>query len=115
MQPALIALVVASFLAGPPHDASTPILIMELPSGGWASITPDPLPGSITVTHGAGSDIIQSLTSQEILALSGGTLQVSGSVQGTGSITMAGGTLVGGNVQQLITGTSSGGTLSGDD
>src|SRR5689334_16539364 len=42
------------------------------------------LPGTVTITHSAGSDTIHSLTSQESLSLSGGTLTVTGTVQGSG-------------------------------
>ena len=69
--------------------------------------------GVNTITHSSGIDTIHSLTSQEILALSGGTLKVTRAVQGAGTITLAGGTLDGAVVQQVIKGTTSGGTLSG--
>src|SRR5205823_13288255 len=59
------------------------------------------------------SDTIHSLTSQETLTLSGGSLKVTGTVQGAGSISLAGGTLDSAIVQQVIHATTSGGTLSG--
>src|SRR5256885_6499516 len=72
------------------------------------------LPGAITITHSTGIDTIRSLTSQELVTLSGGTLHVT-AVQGAGTVMLAGGTLEGATVQQgtLIKATSSGGTLSG--
>ena len=69
--------------------------------------------GANPITHSGGSDTIHSLTSQETLVLSGGTLKVTGTIQGGGGITLSGGTLDTATVQQLITATTSGGILSG--
>ena len=69
--------------------------------------------GVNTITHSSGIDTIRSLTSQEIVTLSGGTLKVTGAVQGAGTITLAGGTLADAVVQQVIMATTAGGTLSG--
>jgi hypothetical protein len=71
--------------------------------------------GSYTVTHGSAvTDAAASITNQATLVLSGGTLNVSGNVTGTGMFTLSGGTL--GNatvtVGTTITGTTAGGTLN---
>ena len=59
MQTALVTLVVASLLAVSPTPA--PSFIVELPTGGWATITPDPLPASVA----AGSKVqLQFLVKQ---------------------------------------------------
>jgi hypothetical protein len=46
MQPVLVSLVMAAFLTRPGTPA--PTITIELPVGGWATITPDPLPDNIS-------------------------------------------------------------------
>ncbi len=72
--------------------------------------------GSISISHGSGTDTIKSLTSSEDLVLSGGTLDVASTLQVTGAVvTLEGGTLGGATVLAgtRLVGTSSGGTLDG--
>jgi RHS repeat-associated protein len=71
----------------------------------WSDGTINRLPGpqddaiinvqGISVTHGSGSDTVQSLTVNDPLSLTGGTLAVSGNlaVQNGNTLTLAGGTL----------------------
>ncbi len=100
------------------------------PSGGdWdtpANWSTDALPGpgddvmintaGITITHTANVvDTVKSLTNDAGVTLSGGSLIVSGQVQGAGSLTLAGGTLGGATVDagMTINVANAGGTLSG--
>ena len=70
------------------------------------------------ITISSGSDTVSSLTSFNPVTLSGGTLTVNGDVQVNNTFTLAGGTLANATVLagtggQLLTCTSSGGTLNG--
>ena len=47
MQPALIAVALASLLTMP-AGSGAPTITMELAAGGWATITPDPLPQNLS-------------------------------------------------------------------
>src|SRR5580658_3724608 len=74
--------------------------------------------GSYTVTHSTGTDSCASITSDEPLVLSGGSLTVSGDVQVNNTFTISGGTLssatvVPGSGGQGITASGSGGVLTG--
>src|SRR5262249_21068180 len=68
-----------------------------------------------TVTHSTGSDTIHSLLSNGALALSGGALTDTTTLEVTGTFTLRGGTLNQATVvaDTTITGTGSGGTLGG--
>jgi hypothetical protein len=71
--------------------------------------------GSYTVTHGSAvTDAVASITNQAAIVLSGGTLNVSGNVGGTGSFTLSGGTLGNATVTAgtTITGTPTGGVVA---
>ncbi len=75
-------------------------------------------PGNVVITHSKGNDSIASLVSSAPIQLTGGTLQVSGTVQVNNKFTLAGGTLSGADVLagtggQGITLTSAGGVLNG--
>ncbi len=91
--------------------------------GNWSSGTvPGPSDDAIiniagiTVTHSASvTDAVRSLTSQADVTLSGGSLIVTGQVQGPGDLTLAGGSLGGAtfDVGTTIAVANAGGTLSG--
>ena len=72
--------------------------------------------GNVTIVHPSGNDSLGSLICNAALALSGGTLNVSGTIEVNNTFTLGGGTLAGGTVPpgsggQGLTCTS--GTLSG--
>ena len=71
----------------------------------------------VTVTHSAGSDTVQSVTSSDNLTLTGGTLTITGNLQisAGSSLSLTGGTLAGATVTSgtSVSTTVSGGALSG--
>ena len=75
------------------------------------------LGSTVSVTHSAGTDAVQSVTSGTNLILSGGTLNVTGNLQmfSGASLSLQGGTLAGATATSgsTLALTSSGGTLSG--
>ena len=88
-----------------------------LPGAADDVIVPD-LVGDVTITHSSGATSINSLDSAESLTLSGGSMDVAGSVQVDATFTINGGTLAnatvlaGGATSELVV-TSSDGTLDG--
>jgi hypothetical protein len=52
------------------------------------------VPGNVTVTYSTGTTEVNSITSNDVFALSGGTLTVDSTVQVNNTFTLAGGTLV---------------------
>ncbi|HND55065.1 MAG TPA: hypothetical protein PLV92_21775, partial [Pirellulaceae bacterium] len=56
-------------------------------------VTIDVANANVTITHSAGADTVRSLTTNETVALSGGTLTVTTTLDGAGSLTLSGGTL----------------------
>ncbi len=73
--------------------------------------------GDVVITHSQGTDTIANLTSNDPIQLTGGVLNVTGTVQVNNTFTLAGGTLRGatvlpGNGGQGITLSNAGGTLN---
>src|SRR5271166_4215928 len=66
---------------------------------------------NVTITHSGGADTISSLVSNAAIKLSGGALNVTGTVQVNNTFTLSGGTLGSATVQAgtTITGTTAGG------
>ena len=71
------------------------------------------LAGNVTIIHSTGTDTIQSLQSNQAIVLSGGTLNVTGTLDDSISFTLTGGTLGNATVQADTTIQGSGSTLNG--
>ena len=69
--------------------------------------------GVVTVTHRSGTNTINSLTSQESLVVSGGSLTVANAFSNAANTTISGGTLTLNGVSTLASLTQSGGTVAG--
>ncbi|MGE3166740.1 MAG: beta strand repeat-containing protein [Planctomycetota bacterium] len=88
-----------------------------VPGPGVAVTIPE-YPGELTVTVTTGNSVCASVVSDENLRLQGGTLNVTGSLQVNGILTLAGGTLANATVLpgtggEGLNATTSGGTLDG--